>query len=188
MKKTIKITTVTVLTAIILLFSCKKKDEVKSEEPTPPATQQYTAFTTTIAVIDYTAPIRQATIQFSNNIGANVVPIAYIVADGSRIDSLPLKVCRVPDMNVPSNVTWSPTECDAEIWVNYTYNVKEFKLKANATNSLSVYENDILISSVPIVVDPNYTHYDYNKGYKFGLSPFTVSGTCADGRRFKIVH
>ncbi|WP_317898928.1 hypothetical protein [Aurantibacillus circumpalustris] len=174
------------IAASVTTFSCKKK-ETKIEDPiTPtPIESPYSTFSTTIAVIDYTAPVNAATNSFTVNLSPTTTAIAYIVADGARIDSLPLTINRIDDI-VPASVTSSTASpCDKDIWNSLSLNSKEFKLKKGANNVLEIYEDGVLVSSRPIVIKETHTQYDFNSGYSIS-SPLTNSYPCADGKRFVV--
>src|SRR4051812_42415187 len=101
------------LVALVMTFSCKKETPKEEPEPTP-APSEYSTFTPTLAVVDYTAP-GPSRISYSANLSVTTTAMAYIIADGVRIDSLPLNIKRVSDLIAPPTITWSPSACDKDI-------------------------------------------------------------------------
>lgn len=171
------------------LFSCKKKEE-KAEEPvveTPTPGTSYSTFASTIAIVDYTAPTSPSTKAYTVNLSPAATAMAYIEADGVRIDSLQLAITRVADMVAPPSVTWAPAPCDKEIYGTYIQNSKSFKLKAGSANSLRIYENGVFTSSVAILIKKSQTIYDIGNGYSVSL-PYTYAGSCPDGIKYFLIQ
>ncbi len=190
MKTKAELIIMALLTIQVVFLSCKKKEETKTEEPVAPAptpTPVYSSFSSTIAIVDYTAPVNISTAGYTANLSPTTTAIAYIVADSIRIDSLPLAITRTTDI-VPSSVTSSTADvCDFNIWNTYTLNSKEFKLKIGAKNELQIFEDGIKIASRPIKMAATYNQYEFSGGYVIS-SPKTSGIPCADGKRFRVVQ
>jgi len=190
MKTKAKQIIIALLTIQVVILSCKKKEETKVEEPvtpTPTPTPVYSTFATTIAVVDYTAPVNISTAGYTANLSPTTTAIAYIVADSIRIDSLPLAITRTTDI-VPSSVTSGTADvCDFNIWNTYTLNSKEFKLKIGAKNELQIFEDGVKIASRPIKMAATYNQYEFSGGY-VTTSPKTSAIPCADGKRFRVIQ
>lgn len=190
MKTKAKLLILSLLALQLIFIGCKKKEETKTEEPVTPAptpTPVYSTFASTIAVVDYTAPVNISTSGYTANLSPTTTAIAYIVADSTRIDSLPLAITRTTDI-VPSSVTSGTADvCDFAIWNTYTLNSKEFKLKIGAKNELQIFEDGVKIVSRPIKMAATYNQYEFSGGYVTS-SPKTSGIPCADGKRFRVVQ
>lgn len=183
-------TMMSLLIVLAVLFSCKKKGETKTEDPVTPTPTPinpiYTMFSSTIVVVDFTAPTNLVTNSYTANLSPTTTAMAYIVADSIRIDSLPLVITRTTDIS-PSVNSFPPDVCDSHIWNTYTQNTKEFKLKIGGKNELKIYEDGVLVSSRPIKIYSTYNQYDFSNGYN-STSPKTLGLPCADGKRFKVMQ
>ena len=190
MKTKTKLGLLALLALQLTLIEYKKKEETKTEEPvtpTPTPTPVYSTFSSTIAVIDYTAPVNFSTAGYTANLSPTTTAIAYIVADSVRIDSLPLAITRTTDIVPPSVTSGTAEVCDFAIWNTYTLNSKDFKLKIGAKNELQIFEDGIKIVSRPIKMAATYNSYEFSGGYVIS-SPKTSAYPCADGLRFRVVQ
>lgn len=175
---------------LLQFYSHAKKKKKKTEDPvtpTPtPTNPTYTMFSSTIVVVDFTAPTNLVTNSYTVNLSPTTTAIAYIVADSIKIDSLPLVITRTTDIS-PSLNSFPPDVCDFHIWNTYTQNTKEFKLKIGAKNELKIYEDGVLVSSRPIKIYSTYNQYDFSNGYNT-TNPKTLGLPCSDGKRYKVMQ
>ena len=172
--------------ALALTTSCKKATKTPDSAPVAqtPVTPDYSTLSTTIAVIDYTAPTGALSI-YSTNLSPTTTAIAYVVADGVKIDSLSLLITKTAD----GPPTGSLTPCDSPYWNSYVLNTKGFKVKNNATNVLKVYEDGNLVSSVPIVVDVPSASATYAfSGIFSSTSPLVNGYPCQEGKRLRVIQ
>jgi hypothetical protein len=88
MKTHTKTTTMAAIALATIIFACKKK-EIKTEDPVEPTPSgpTYSSFSSTIVVIDYTAPTNASTSGYTANLSPTTTAMAYIIADGSRLCS-----------------------------------------------------------------------------------------------------
>ncbi len=190
--KTNKFTLLIIFSVITaLIFSCKKNDEpapsTNQTQPTPtPA--EFITFNTTIAVVDFTAPVTPSMLGYSVNVSPTTTAIAYVIANNVKIDSLNLGITRLNDFAPASP---SITICDSPYWESFVQNTKALKIKNIANgNSLKIYQNGAWITTVPIYIDvPNaYATFDINAIVTTTTGPYINVYPCQDLKRLRVLQ